>query len=206
MTADADRSGRREAPTARPPTRPYVIYASRIVPVPANGLVVGRSKMCGLVVDDPGCHVSKRHLRIARDGHWLWAEQLGSTESLLNGREDVSRAARTTWLADADRLRLGGHAEIVICATTGPRLIADGELRRLADAVMAAGPGPARDDIFNVYCAARGATLSEKTFQSKLRDLADGLAIAPELRGTGRSRSMVGAIYQQLVIRGRPSP
>jgi Protein of unknown function (DUF3662)/FHA domain len=70
-------------------------------PLPPDGVVVGRSSACDLVVDDP--NVSRRHVEIRPDGDGWTALDLGSTNGTeLNGRR-IERAR----LEDGDEITVG---------------------------------------------------------------------------------------------------
>ncbi len=105
-------------------------------------LVVGRGAECDVQLPDQ--RVSRQHLRLARRGDELWAEDLGSRGGTrLNGRP-LAEVAR---LADRDLLELSDDSRIVVCsgaaamataaspATTGSTLLRDAAsmLMRRAD-------------------------------------------------------------------------
>ena len=92
-----------EQSRSRPRTpRALLAVGSRRLLVPPGGGVIGRSRDCDVVLEDPG--ISRRHaqLRHAR-GRWT-IEDLGSTNGVvLNGRE----VRGTQQLRSGDRIELG---------------------------------------------------------------------------------------------------
>ena len=74
----------REEPVARPRRALLVLDGRRLV-VGTSGVVIGRSRQCDIVIDDP--NVSRRHAEVRpQGGAWVLSD-LGSTNgSVLNGR------------------------------------------------------------------------------------------------------------------------
>jgi diguanylate cyclase (GGDEF)-like protein len=109
-------------PTAPPehlaaePTRAWVLIRyvgqplGQLVPVPAEGLKVGRAPENGLCLPDP--EVSRHHaaLHVAPDGGAMELRDLGSTNGVfVNGRQVKADEAPYRVLPE-DVLRIGGHA------------------------------------------------------------------------------------------------
>lgn len=70
--------------------------------IPACGLVVGRSRVCDLVL--PKSDISRRHLRLSLVQDQPWAIDLGSSNGLLIDGVSTTRArlreGSTVWLGD----------------------------------------------------------------------------------------------------------
>ncbi len=89
------------ASAAAPRVCGVLVRGERIYRLDAAVTVLGRSRQCDVVINDP--NVSRRHAEVRRDGEGYIVVDLESTNGItLNGRE-VKRAA----LADGDRLQLG---------------------------------------------------------------------------------------------------
>lgn len=87
MVYSPDRAPRKlETPSPRPAVaRAMLVGEGRRTVVSGDRLVVGRSRDCDLVIDDP--NVSRRHLEVRRDGAGWVAADLGSTNGVkVNGR------------------------------------------------------------------------------------------------------------------------
>lgn len=90
-----------EQAQARHATALVVVAGKRMV-VGSSGAVLGRSRECDIVVEDP--NVSRRHAAIRPSGGSWTIEDLGSTNGVLvNG----VRAGRPVVLAPGDRIELG---------------------------------------------------------------------------------------------------
>ena len=90
------------APAARPLRLCGVLVrGERVYRLEAPATVLGRSRQCDVVINDP--NVSRRHAEVRREGDEYVLVDLDSTNGLtVNGRE-VKRAA----LADGDQVQLG---------------------------------------------------------------------------------------------------
>ena len=78
-----------------------LVRGERIYRLEAPATVLGRSRQCDVVINDP--NVSRRHAEVRREGDDYVLVDLDSTNGLtVNGRE-VKRAA----LADGDQVQLG---------------------------------------------------------------------------------------------------
>jgi pSer/pThr/pTyr-binding forkhead associated (FHA) protein len=66
--------------------------------------VLGRSRQCDVVINDP--NVSRRHAEVRREGDSYVLVDLGSTNGLTVNGQEVKRAA----LADGDQVQLGTTA------------------------------------------------------------------------------------------------
>jgi hypothetical protein len=88
-------------------TRAFVHFGGRRLLVPPQGAVIGRSRGCDIVVEDPG--VSRRHaeIRPAQEG-WM-IRDLGSTNGVLLNRSPIDGP---TELRSGDHIELG-ETEIV---------------------------------------------------------------------------------------------
>ncbi len=86
----------------RPAQRAFVLVRDKRLAVAPGGFVIGRSRGCDLVLDDPG--VSRRHveIRLADDG-WI-IRDLGSTNGIFLNRSHIDSAAV---LRSGDRIELG---------------------------------------------------------------------------------------------------
>jgi eukaryotic-like serine/threonine-protein kinase len=92
-------------------------------------VVVGRSSLCSLRLDDPA--VSRRHCLLDVGGEWPWVKDLGSLNGTFVNDQDIGRhvldaetGAGTPGgfkrLHDGDELRLGVHAFRVGVVTADP--------------------------------------------------------------------------------------
>lgn len=90
-----------EAPV-RPATRAFVHLHGKRVLVPPDGAVLGRSRGCDIVLDDPG--VSRRHAEIRPRGAGWAIRDLGSTNGVYVNRSAIAGPAR---LRSGDRIELG---------------------------------------------------------------------------------------------------
>jgi hypothetical protein len=90
------------APAAAPPRLCGVLVrGDRVYRLDGPAIVLGRSRQCDVVINDP--NVSRRHAEVRREADGYVVVDLESTNGILvNGRE-VKRVA----LADGDRLQLG---------------------------------------------------------------------------------------------------
>jgi hypothetical protein len=88
MVYSPDRAPRKletPAPAPQPTQRALLVGEGKRTVVSGERLVVGRSRECGLVVDDP--NVSRRHMEVRRDDAGWVAVDLGSTNGTkVNGR------------------------------------------------------------------------------------------------------------------------
>jgi len=101
MVYSPDRQSPRRLETPLPGGRALLVGEDRRTAIPSGKLVIGRSRDCDLVVDDP--NVSRRHAEVRRDGERWLAVDLGSTNGIkVNGRR-VDEAA----LEPGDELTLG---------------------------------------------------------------------------------------------------
>jgi hypothetical protein len=82
--------------------RAFLLVRDKRLAVAPGGFVIGRSRGCDLVLDDPG--VSRRHveIRLADDG-WI-IRDLGSTNGIFLNRSHIDSAAV---LRSGDRIELG---------------------------------------------------------------------------------------------------
>jgi pSer/pThr/pTyr-binding forkhead associated (FHA) protein len=80
-----------------------VLAEGKRMVVPLKGAVLGRSRDCDVVLNDP--NVSRRHAELRPDGHGGWqVHDLGSTNGVkVNGRKIDGHAP----LESGDRLALG---------------------------------------------------------------------------------------------------
>jgi pSer/pThr/pTyr-binding forkhead associated (FHA) protein len=102
MVYSPDREARKLEPPPPPETaRALLVGEGKRTVLSGDLVVVGRSRDCDLVLDDP--NVSRRHAEVRREnGHWVIAD-LGSTNGLkVNGRR-VGEAA----LQPGDEITLG---------------------------------------------------------------------------------------------------
>ena len=92
---------RRVEESPRQATRALLVGADKRTVVSGDPFVIGRSRECDLVLDDP--NVSRRHAELRyEDGGWA-VHDLGSTNGIkLNGRR--SRGGR---LSPGDEITLG---------------------------------------------------------------------------------------------------
>ena len=103
MVYSPDRAAPRKlsAPSAPPAERTLLVGAGRRTVLSGDRLVIGRSRDCDLVLDDP--NVSRRHAEVRRDGEQWVAVDLGSTNGIrVNGRR-----VEETALEPGDQLTLG---------------------------------------------------------------------------------------------------
>ena len=80
----------------------------RPVPLPAEGLVIGREAGNGLVLEDSG--ISRRHARLFHDGHGWVLQDLGSANGSWIGPERVE----TRRLQPGETFRLGDTRMVVV--------------------------------------------------------------------------------------------
>ena len=94
-------TGARRVESPRQATRALLVGEDKRTVVTGDPFVIGRSRECDLVLDDP--NVSRRHAELRReDGGWA-VHDLGSTNGIkLNGRR--SRGGR---LSPGDEITLG---------------------------------------------------------------------------------------------------
>src|SRR5438067_9911139 len=82
----------------------YLEYMGYSVELPGGDTVVGRDVTCSLRFNDSA--ISRRHLRISREGGDVFVEDLGSTNGTeLNGNLIEGR----TQVSDRDTIRVGEH-------------------------------------------------------------------------------------------------
>jgi len=88
--------------TAAPPRVCGVLVAGdRVYRLDAPATLLGRSRQCDVVINDP--NVSRRHAEVRREGDGWVLVDLDSTNGVLVNGQEVRRAA----LADGDRLQFG---------------------------------------------------------------------------------------------------
>jgi len=74
------------------------------MPVPEDGLVIGRGDMCDIVLPDQG--VSREHCRILMHNSGIWVRDLGSRNGVyLKGK----RVNRPKQIMPGDELKVGEH-------------------------------------------------------------------------------------------------
>jgi len=93
---------RPDLPTETKPGAWCLLGAFGTISIPPCGLVVGRSRVCDLVLADP--NVSRRHLRLSLVQDEPWAIDLGSANGLVVDGVSTTRAR----LGDGSTLWLGG--------------------------------------------------------------------------------------------------
>src|SRR5258708_8184669 len=148
-------------------------------------LVVGRGAECDVQLPDQ--RVSRRHLRVARGGDGLWAEDLGSRGGTrLNGRP-LAEVAR---LADRDLLELTDDSRIVVCSGA---------------AAMATAPSPATTGSTLLRDAAsmlmRRADLETSSSAEELRRYAERLHLINEVHQALTESPSRGALLEMILDR-----
>jgi hypothetical protein len=94
-------TGARRVESARPDSRALLVGDDKRTVVSGDPFVIGRSRECDLVLDDP--NVSRRHAELRRENGGWAVHDLGSTNGIkLNGKR--SRGAR---LSPGDEITLG---------------------------------------------------------------------------------------------------
>ena len=78
-----------------------LVRGDRVYGLEGPATVLGRSRQCDVVVNDP--NVSRRHAEVRREADGYVVVDLDSTNGILVNGQGVKRAA----LADGDRLQLG---------------------------------------------------------------------------------------------------
>lgn len=93
-----------QPPPPPPPAGPRaaLLIAGRRIEIGPQPVVVGRSRACDIVIDDPG--VSRRHAEIRPSGDGFEVRDLGSTNGVYLNRAPIERAAP---LRNGDLLELG---------------------------------------------------------------------------------------------------
>jgi len=81
-----------------------LVRGERVYRLEAPATVLGRSRQCDVVINDP--NVSRRHAEVRREGDGYVLVDLGSTNGLTVNGQEVKRAA----LADGDQVQLGTTA------------------------------------------------------------------------------------------------
>lgn len=90
--------------------------AGQSVSIQSNGLYIGRSRQCGLVIDDPT--VSRTHAFIAQHGGNFYIQNVGSGSVYINNRQ----ITQSDWLSANDVIQIGqtqmrfttsGHANAI---------------------------------------------------------------------------------------------
>ena len=81
-----------------------LVRGDRVYRLDGPATVIGRSRQCDVVVNDP--NVSRRHAEVRREAAAYVVVDLDSTNGILVNGQEVKRAA----LADGDRLQLGTTA------------------------------------------------------------------------------------------------
>ena len=99
MVYSPDRSARRLEPAA--PSRAVLSGHGRRSVLSGDRLVLGRSRECDIVVDDP--NVSRQHAELRHDGTGWRVVDLGSTNGIKVNRRRVDQVA----LEHGDRITLG---------------------------------------------------------------------------------------------------
>jgi len=89
-------------PAAAQGPRAALVVAGRRIEIGPEPVVVGRSRACDIVIDDPG--VSRRHAEIRPSGEGFEIRDLGSTNGVYLNRAPIDRAAP---LRHGDVLELG---------------------------------------------------------------------------------------------------
>jgi diguanylate cyclase (GGDEF)-like protein len=86
-----------------------------IIPIPVQGLSMGRAQENLLRLDEP--EISRQHARvdISEDGQGAWIRDMGSTNGIfINGRK-VDAHRQAILLQPGDVIRVGGHAFKLKC-------------------------------------------------------------------------------------------
>ena len=78
-----------------------LVRGERVYRLDAPVTVLGRSRQCDVVINDP--NVSRRHAEVRREGDGYVLVDLDSTNGITLNGQGVKRAA----LAEGDRLQLG---------------------------------------------------------------------------------------------------
>ncbi len=100
MVYSPDRSARR-LPDSTPGSRALLVGEGKRTVLSDEKVVLGRSRECDVVVEDP--NVSRRHAEVRQEGSSWWVVDLDSTNGLeVNGKR-VQRAK----LTDGDTITLG---------------------------------------------------------------------------------------------------
>lgn len=211
-----------ETSTVDPPGLPYLAYGGRLRQVPEGrlGLVLGRAPEAGadhqardpetrVAVPDPSGAVSRRNVRVRREGQWLWATLIGTAraEVVDGGRvvAEITEGQPGTPLRDGQQIRLINHATIDVIAEIGPDLRQAGSgAAALAEAIVLCEAGASPSGIYARYRALHNSHASDSTLQRRVGKLADSLEIDKSCRGTGKSKAMLHAIRVRLVMQGRP--
>jgi hypothetical protein len=94
-------TGARRVESPRQATRALLIGHDKRTVVSGDPFVIGRSRECDLVLDDP--NVSRRHAELREEGGSWWLVDLDST----NGTELNGKRVQRAKLADGDRIGLG---------------------------------------------------------------------------------------------------
>ncbi len=81
-----------------------LVRGERVYRLEAPATVLGRSRQCDVVINDP--NVSRRHAEVRREGDGFVLVDLGSTNGLTVNGQEVKRAA----LAEGDQVQLGTTA------------------------------------------------------------------------------------------------
>jgi hypothetical protein len=81
-----------------------LVRGERVYRLEAPATVLGRSRQCDVVINDP--NVSRRHAEVRREGDGYVLVDLDSTNGLTVNGQEVKRAA----LADGDQVQLGTTA------------------------------------------------------------------------------------------------
>ncbi len=92
---------RRRVPRRRRACCGVLVRGDRVYGLEGPATVIGRSRQCDVVVNDP--NVSRRHAEVRREADAYVVVDLDSTNGILVNGQEVKRAA----LADGDRLQLG---------------------------------------------------------------------------------------------------
>jgi hypothetical protein len=100
MVYSPDREARKLVPSDAG-GRAMLVGAGKRMVLTGGGLVLGRSRECDIVLDDP--NVSRRHAEVRRDGDRWTIVDLGST----NGIKVNGRRVREAALAPGDEVTLG---------------------------------------------------------------------------------------------------
>lgn len=181
--------------------RPAIVVSGRETVVRSDRVTtVGRSVKADVTLAH-GTDMSREHVGFGRDGRWVWVEQIAPGTTSEHDGQNVPRGSRRLWLFDGAIIRFCGWT-VEVRAQDGERIDRP-QLRRLAFAVMSAGPGSSRAEVHEVL-QEREPQFSSKTLSNQLGQLADFLEIPDASRGPGNTHEMLTEIRRQVALRGRP--
>jgi hypothetical protein len=101
MVYSPEHDARRLEPVAPRARRALLVGEGRRSVLSGSRVVIGRSRQCDVVVDDP--NISREHAELRRDGEDWTISDLGSTNGVKVNRRRVESAR----LKDGDRITLG---------------------------------------------------------------------------------------------------